>query len=58
MGSYMPPVALTPVVTAQIICEPRYGRITRHCLIPVMLTILVGALMLVFANPLAKLLGV
>ncbi len=58
MGSYMPPVALTPVVTAQIICEPRYGRITRHCLIPVILTILVGVLMLVFANPLAKLLGV
>lgn len=58
MGSYMPPVALTPVVTAQIIGEPRYGRISRHCLVPVLFTLAIGVLMLLFANPLAKLLGV
>jgi gluconate:H+ symporter, GntP family len=58
MGSYMPPVALTPVVTARLIGEPRYGRISRQCLVPVAVTILVGVMMLFWANPIAKLLGV
>jgi hypothetical protein len=58
MGSYMPPVALTPAVTAQIIGEPRYSRISRLCLLPVLLAIAVGVLMLIYANPLAKFLGV
>jgi GntP family gluconate:H+ symporter len=57
MGSYMPPVALTPVVTAQLIGEPRYGRISKHCLIPAAVTVLVGVAMLIYANPIAKFLG-
>jgi TRAP-type C4-dicarboxylate transport system permease large subunit len=57
MGSYMPPVALTPVVTAQLIGEPKYGRIIRYCLWPAVVAVGVGVLMLVYANPLAKLLG-
>lgn len=58
MGSYMPPVALTPVVTAQVIGEPRYSTLTRLCAVPVLLALVVGVLMLIYANPLAKLLGV
>ncbi|MFZ4615526.1 MAG: TRAP transporter large permease [Rectinemataceae bacterium] len=58
MGSYMPPVALTPVVTAQLICEPRYGRIVKLALLPAVLAVLAGLAMLVWANPIAKFLGV
>jgi hypothetical protein len=58
MGSYMPPVALTPVVAAQLIGEPKYGRIVRISLVPAAAAILVGLAMLVWANPLAHFLGV
>jgi TRAP-type C4-dicarboxylate transport system permease large subunit len=57
MGSYMPPVALTPVVAAQVIGEPRYGRITRYCVVPAVAAVAIGVLMIVFANPIAKFLG-
>jgi len=57
MGSYMPPVALTPVVTAQIIGEPKYGRINRYCIVPAVAAVAVGVLMIIFANPIAKFLG-
>jgi hypothetical protein len=57
MGSYVPPVALTPVVTAQLIGEPKYGRINRYCLVPAIAAVAVGILMIVFANPIAKFLG-
>jgi TRAP-type C4-dicarboxylate transport system permease large subunit len=58
MGSYMPPVALTPVVTAGLIGEPKYGRINRYCVLPAAVAVAVGLVMLVFANQLAKFLGV
>jgi hypothetical protein len=58
MGSYMPPVALTPVVTAKMIGEPSYMKIARLCLVPSIAAILVGLLMIVFANPIAHFLGV
>ena len=58
MGSYMPPVALTPVVTAKMIGEAHYMKIARLCLVPSIAAILVGLLMIVFANPIAHFLGV
>ncbi|MBL8965653.1 MAG: TRAP transporter large permease subunit [Spirochaetaceae bacterium] len=58
MGSYMPPVALTPVVAAQLIGEPKYGRIIKLALAPAVVAVLVGVAMLVWANPIAKFLGV
>jgi len=58
MGSYMPPVALTPVVTARILGEPKYGKINRYCVVPAVAAVVVGLLMIVFANPIAKFLGV
>ena len=58
MGSYMPPVALTPVVTAGLIGEPKYGRINRYCALPAVLTVIIGVLIIIFANPIGKFLGV
>ena len=58
MGSHMPPVALTPVVTAKMIGEPSYMKIARLCLVPSIAAILVGLLLIVFANPIAHFLGV
>lgn len=55
MGSFMPPVALTPVVTAQIIGEPNYGKIVRACWVPIFLATIIGILMIQFAEPIAKL---
>lgn len=54
MGSFTPPVALTPVVTAQIIGEPNYTKIIRPCLIPTITAIIIGLLMIQFAEPIAK----
>ncbi len=58
MGSYMPPVALTPVVTAKMIGEKRYGEIAKLCIWPSIAAIAVGILMIIFANPIATILGV
>ena len=58
MGSYMPPVALTPVVTAKLIGVNDYGEIAKLCFWPAVAAVLVGLLMIVFANPIAKFLGV
>jgi hypothetical protein len=58
MGSYMPPVALTPVVAAKLVGEPQYMKIARLCLVPAIAAIGVGVLMIVFANPIARFLGV
>jgi TRAP-type C4-dicarboxylate transport system permease large subunit len=58
MGSYMPPTALTPAVTAQVIGLPGYGPINRRCLWPALTAVLIGVAMLVFANPIGRFLGV
>lgn len=58
MGSYLPPVALTPAVTAKILGEPGYASIARRCLIPAAFGLGAGLLMLVFANNIARFLGV
>ncbi len=58
MGSYMPPVALTPVVTAKLIGERDYGEIAKLCFWPSVVAVIVGLLMIVFANPIAKFLGI
>jgi gluconate:H+ symporter, GntP family len=56
MGSFTPPVALTPVVTAQVIGEPNYMELTKPCLIPIAVAIIVGMLIIQFAEPVAKIL--
>jgi gluconate:H+ symporter, GntP family len=57
MGSYMPPVAFTPVVAAGMIGEP-YMPIVRRCLLPALAAVILGTLVLIYANPIARLFGV
>ena len=57
MGSYMPPVAFTPVVAAGLIGE-KYPAIVRRCLIPAVAAVILGVLLLIYANPISKILGV
>lgn len=54
MGSFTPPVALTPVVTAQIIGEPNYTKLIRPCLLPAITAILISMIIIQFAEPIAK----
>lgn len=55
MGSFMPPVALTPVIAAQVIGEPSYGKIVKACWVPILLATIIGIVMIQFAEPIAKL---
>ena len=57
MGSYIPPVAFTPVVTAGLLAEP-YLPIVRRCLVPAVAAVLLGTLLLIYANPVARFFGV
>jgi len=57
MGSYIPPVAFTPVVTAGLLAEP-YMPIVRRCLGPAIAAVLLGTLVLIYANSVARLFGV
>jgi hypothetical protein len=57
MGSYIPPVAFTPVVTAGVIGEP-YLPIVRRCLGPAVAAVLLGTVILVYANHVARFFGV
>jgi len=57
MGSYVPPVAFTPVVTAGVI-GGEYMPIVRRCVIPAIAAIILGTLVLIYANPIARLMGV
>ncbi len=56
MGSYMPPVAFTPVVAAGVVGEPYLG-IVRRCVVPAMAAVVLGTLILVFADPVARVFG-
>jgi hypothetical protein len=57
MGSYIPPVAFTPVVTAGLLAEP-YMPIVRRCLGPAVAAVVLGTIILIYANPIARLFGV
>jgi TRAP-type C4-dicarboxylate transport system permease large subunit len=57
MGSYIPPVAFTPVVTAGLLGE-QYLPIVRRCLGPAVAAVILGTIILIYANPVARLFGV
>ena len=56
VGSFLPPVALTSVITAQLLGEKSYVAISKKCIFPSLLSIAVGVLMLIFANQIASVL--
>ncbi len=56
LGSFLPPVALTPTVAAQITGIKNYWQVVRPCYVPIAVTLAAGLLMIVHADWLAKIL--
>ena len=54
IGSYLPPVALTSVITAQLLGEKSYIPISKKCIFPSVVSIILGVLMLIYANQIAQ----
>jgi len=54
MGSFMPPVALTAVIAAQVVDEPHYLKIVKPLIIPSVVAIIIGVLMIRYANQIAR----
>jgi hypothetical protein len=57
VGDFLPPTRLAIVLAGQVTDEPRTWPIFKLCIAPALLAIVVAMLMIKFANPLAKLLG-
>ncbi len=57
LGDLMPPTALAGIFAAQVVGLPGYFGVLRRCLIPAVIVAAVGIAALVWANPLARLLG-
>jgi gluconate:H+ symporter, GntP family len=57
MGSFTPPVALTAVIAAQVVGEPNYFKVIRPLIVPSLVAIAIGIALIVYANPVAKLVG-
>jgi GntP family gluconate:H+ symporter len=55
LGDLMPPTALSGIFAAQVVGEPSYLRVLRHCLWPALLLALLGLAVVYFATPLAAL---
>jgi hypothetical protein len=54
MGSFLPPVALTAVVAAQMLGDSDYLKVVRKCLLPGLAAVLAGVFVIVFADPIAR----
>jgi len=54
MGSFMPPVALTAVIAAQVVEEPDYLKIVKPLIVPSLVAIGVGVLMIKYATQIAR----
>ena len=53
----MPPTALAGIFGAEVAGVDRYSKVLRKCLIPALLIIVVSMLFIIFANPIASILG-
>ena len=54
MGSFMPPVALTAVIAAQVVEEPNYLKIVKPLVFPSLVAIVIGVLMIKYATQIAR----
>lgn len=54
MGSFMPPVALTAVIAAQVVDEPDYLQIVKPLILPSIVAIGIGVLMIKYATQIAR----
>lgn len=57
LGDLVPPTALIGMFTAQVIGEPNYYRILKYTALPTVITALWAVLMILLANPLARILS-
>jgi hypothetical protein len=57
MGSFTPPVALTAVIAAQVVGEPSAFKVVRPLIVPSLVAIAVGIALIVYANPVGRLIG-
>jgi GntP family gluconate:H+ symporter len=55
LGDLMPPTALAGIFAAQVVGEPNYFKVIRHCLIPALFELVMGVGVLVFTPLLDKL---
>ena len=56
IGDFLPPTRLA-VILASPVVEEKPNRILKYCLIPALLAVVWGIAMILFANPLARMLG-
>jgi Na+/H+ antiporter NhaD/arsenite permease-like protein len=54
IGDLMPPPLLLPAFSAQIVGEAKPFKILAYCVIPVIITLIVGILMIIFAGPIGS----
>ncbi|MCE1189484.1 MAG: TRAP transporter large permease [Ignavibacteria bacterium] len=57
IGDLMPPPSLLPIFAAQIVGEENHFRVLKKCTIPIILSLIVGVLMIIFARDIGILLG-
>jgi TRAP-type C4-dicarboxylate transport system permease large subunit len=55
LGDLMPPTALAGIFAAQVVGEPNYFKVIRHCLIPALFELVMGVGVLIFTPLLDKL---
>ncbi len=55
LGDLMPPTALAGIFAAQVVGEPNYFKVIRHCLIPALFELIMGVGVLIFTPLLDKL---
>lgn len=56
LGDLMPPTALAGLFAAQVVGEPKYVRVLRWCILPGIVTAIVGLLFIQFAGPIGNVL--
>jgi hypothetical protein len=54
LGDLMPPTALAGIFAAQVVGESNYFRVLKRCLMPALFTAIWAIIMIVLANPIAK----
>ena len=50
-------MALTAVIAAQVVGEPNTFKVIRPLIVPALIAIAIGVALIVYANPVAKLVG-
>lgn len=57
VGDMVPPTALAGIFAAQVIDEPRYTRILKQCLVPLLILIVYVMTFIIFSKPIGAFLG-